>query len=749
MNLPNGSSKRKISEVDSKSSSPDEASFQGPSASKRHRTVTDVDQHASGDARSVTNRCAIDFLSADTAIHDGGWQTVRSKRRKQPGMKEINKTTSSESNAIPEVKFHNRQQAPIRIEDLQNLVLYTLADGVSPSWLAIKNVKQVKRVVVVMVPGLERTIFDNEVTSLSSQTCTKHDQASTSRSVFTSEAFAVWKNGGTSRSQADFAGAPIKLDRDALAQPLQPMADIFNHIWPIRCPGDSKYSRIHSPLQAMLIAPYPKAMENKHIRGPKPPREEKHFKPQPTKITSLVHKVDELRESEYPIHPATFTNAKDAALEQSRRNQTHQSTADGWVDSNVTESMPVLPPNHASTDPFQGADIYSLDCEMVLTTDDVYSLARISLVSHTGAVIMDKYVLPSLPIKDYFTPFSGVTPEILASTTTTLKDVQHELLTLLKPSTILLGHSLNSDLCALKITHPFLVDTSIIYPHPRGLPLRSSLKFLAQKYLRREIQAASLLKPGHDSVEDARAVLDLVKLKCEKGQKWGTSEASGEPIWRRLHRAGRTGAIVEYGTPELGLGKEADVAIGCESDAQIVQGIIYAANGHPNGEDDGVDFVWARLRELEFARGWAEKPRYPSTSAKSNTTSKNGLSDTTDYNSSDQTLPPSSLTSSPTSDITKNPQKACASVLETTISHIQHIHAGIGSGSLLIIYSGTGRASQRLSELHAQLNTYKREFRVKRWDDLSVRWTDADEKEMHAECEAVRSGWGWICLLRK
>src|ERR1700710_3115630 len=125
---------------------------------------------------------------------------------------------------------------------------------------------------------------------------------------------------------------------------------------------------------------------------------------------------------------------------------------------------------------------------------------------------------------------------MLEEVTTTLADIQKKLIEILNPRTILLGHSLNSDLTALKLTHPFIVDTSILYPHPRGPPLKSSLKWLAQKYLNKAIQNGGAA--GHDSIEDARTCLNLVKQKCEKGSQWGTSDAVGENIFKRVARSG-------------------------------------------------------------------------------------------------------------------------------------------------------------------------------------------------------------------
>lgn len=59
-----------------------------------------------------------------------------------------------------------------------------------------------------------------------------------------------------------------------------------------------------------------------------------------------------------------------------------------------------------------------------------------------------------------------------------------------------------------------------LYPHPNGLPYRYGLRFLANKYLQRFIQDNS---EGHDSIEDAKTSLDLIKLKVAKGMYEGNS----------------------------------------------------------------------------------------------------------------------------------------------------------------------------------------------------------------------------------
>lgn len=60
--------------------------------------------------------------------------------------------------------------------------------------------------------------------------------------------------------------------------------------------------------------------------------------------------------------------------------------------------------------------------------------------------------------------------------------------------------------------HCRVLDTVALFPHPRGPPYKSSLRYLATKYLQRTIQEGE-----HDSAVDARAAMDLALLKIQKG----------------------------------------------------------------------------------------------------------------------------------------------------------------------------------------------------------------------------------------
>ena len=319
--------------------------------------------------------------------------------------------------------------------------------------------------------------------------------------------------------------------------------------------------------------------------------------------------------------------------------------------------------------------------------------------------------------------------------TTSLSDIQSRLLELLTPQTIILGHSLNSDLAALKLTHPFIVDTAILYQHPRGPPLKSSLKWLAQRVLNREIQKGHGTR-GHDSIEDAIACLDLVKIKCEKGVKWGSSEASGEPIFKRLSRTprtgtvtsscldGKTGAVVDHGNPERIFGAAASVCIGCRDDSAVVEAVKRTVHGDEDGKlvpGGGVDLTWARMRDLEVVRGWANDHRSPNAVLDSGANSScNALCDDLSHTT-------------------------LSSAVSQTVQHITSIYASLPPCTLFIIYSGTGdpREMSRLQSLQRQ---FKQEYATKKWDDLSVRWTDVEEQALRRACEKAREGVGLVAV---
>uniref|UniRef100_A0A8C5HSQ9 C3H1-type domain-containing protein n=1 Tax=Gouania willdenowi TaxID=441366 RepID=A0A8C5HSQ9_GOUWI len=177
---------------------------------------------------------------------------------------------------------------------------------------------------------------------------------------------------------------------------------------------------------------------------------------------------------------------------------------DGYVS---TFSKPLAPDGNGG--------VFALDCEMCYTKQGL-ELTRVTVINAEMKVIYDTFVKPQSQVVDYNTRFSGVTEEDLDSVTITLRDVQAVLLSMFSADSILIGHSLESDLLALKLIHSSVVDTAIVFPHRLGLPYKRALRNLMADHLRRIIQDNV---EGHDSSEDASACMELMIWKIKEDAK--------------------------------------------------------------------------------------------------------------------------------------------------------------------------------------------------------------------------------------
>ncbi|KAK2101228.1 RNA exonuclease 1 [Saguinus oedipus] len=90
-------------------------------------------------------------------------------------------------------------------------------------------------------------------------------------------------------------------------------------------------------------------------------------------------------------------------------------------------------------------------------------------------VVHDTFMKPDNMIVDYNIRFLCVPEADLADTSVTLHDIQAILLSMCIANTILIRHSLQSDLLALKVIHSTIVDMSVLFPHHLGLPCKWSL----------------------------------------------------------------------------------------------------------------------------------------------------------------------------------------------------------------------------------------------------------------------------------
>jgi RNA exonuclease 1 len=316
------------------------------------------------------------------------WETVEGQRKGRP-----KKIPKSNSPNYPSITFSptSKLQSQIKISDLQGLVLYVLADGPSPQWISVRHRSEIRKVVVLMVPGLEREMF------LKSSPLSKGSCASENRNN---------RNENNMREYTSpDAYYPVKLVSDDIPPQLEPFIDMFEYLWPVKTPGDDKYSKMHSPLHAMLTAPLPKSQEEKRKKGVQSARELQGWRNKRTRITEYILSPEQLLENDYKIHPATYSDhsEKSALLDQRRRSETL--AEHGWVDTKVDDydEGSALESEIEQGSLTAGREIVAMDCEMCMTGPNEFSLTRISLVSWDGSVILDELVKPDKPIVDYVT----------------------------------------------------------------------------------------------------------------------------------------------------------------------------------------------------------------------------------------------------------------------------------------------------------------------------------------------------------
>ncbi|XP_053994905.1 RNA exonuclease 5-like isoform X2 [Hylaeus volcanicus] len=377
-------------------------------------------------------------------------------------------------NASLSFNFKDNDRIPIFLSDVQHLLLFSLHGHHSPymptRWCHLEKYNKVAHTVVLVVEGLSLYHF------MAYESIFSHITSKLEHRV---EVVTPAAYGGSVIE--DLAAVPITgIHRDRLIK---------------------QYGSLEAALQStgdvikLLRTVFPMQYTNSNNGSDKKSSELPHTDKFPR--TQLLLSLCQMVEENYPI-PLKGELAK--------KYENYIMTKDEYVEATAKSPM------------------FGLDCEMCRTTTGELELTRISLVDESMNIIYDSLVKPERPIIDYLTRFSGITKEMLDDVTITLDDVQQALRKLLPADAILVGQSLNFDLHTLKMMHPYIIDTSVIFNITGDRYRKTKLQTLVREFLGERIQED---KGGHCSTEDSKASMKLTQLKLANSVYYGDSVLLG------------------------------------------------------------------------------------------------------------------------------------------------------------------------------------------------------------------------------
>ena len=564
------------------------------------------------------------------------------------------------------------------MKDIRSLIVSTLAHGPAVSWADIKLQSRIQHITLVILDSLSLELYKQAAAKgfmpFFSSKFTMADAKAPGNATRVYDGMSVLLRNPMSKSQLKSA----KKERNAIlsALPSKPEAPAAGEETPTEAPTTAPVVNV-IPGPATTTVQLAERLETSKALA------EKSYFSEKTEISpgQALMSFSELEANQYPL---SHTITERGYVEISKYRESTESSATG------------TPKYH----------ILAIDCEMCRTMAGI-ELTRVVVVNTSLETVYDSFAKPKAKITDYLTRYSGITAEILAPVTVTLDDIQRDLLQMIHPHTILIGHSLENDLKALKISHLRVVDTALLYPHIRGDTYKNSLRFLAENWLGEQIQTMDQV--GHDPTQDAATALKLAILKFRQGAAFGRLPIGDneENICDYLFRNGKRTSITDNGYACKTYGGSRTDLCAEEDDASIVHKANRAlVSCH-------YEFASARLRALAKYYTSLEKP----------------IVAESDANASSSTTAPAEPIRLDDFLVSQPDNEKELELCKQMDDHLQAMLAGIPKRTLVIVTGGNGN----LARMKTVVNVKKK---IQSLGDGA--WSESDDAKSRIAFEKAR-----------
>ena len=174
------------------------------------------------------------------------------------------------------------------------------------------------------------------------------------------------------------------------------------------------------------------------------------------------------------------------------------------------------------------SDYVALDCEMVEGPHKKSLVAEVAVVDWNGTPLYHTFVKPSVPVVNYRTEITGLTPDSLKFGAR-FDTAQRKVLDLIQ-NKIVVGHALDNDLRALGISHAPVRNTAkhnfFKTMNPYGALQPQKLVRLHETYIGSTIQEGS-----HSALEDARASMKVYRTLHDQ---WHVPVQHEGPLYQKI-----------------------------------------------------------------------------------------------------------------------------------------------------------------------------------------------------------------------